>query len=277
MPQNQFGFGDFRPINLYGTNSTSKKSCPKTIRDQLRVKWWKGKYEGPCFCCGRKISYEHVECGRIKAGGKYSVPNTRLICKTCNELSGKYKDICINEVSEVSTDPSICQKGNEGCLVNVYTNLVIQTKDPSYCYNLSARYKCLTAAAVILKDQKLCDDIDVGLTEKDYPLAGDRTPKYVCKEWVVRQIAIDSNDVTACNEFEFKGGKYSEPRVSKGICIDGAAQCNKNDKLCDSHDNEEYKESCKNSINSQLPRTNGPSDNDDSSGLVCNLIDVVRQ
>ena len=61
----------------------------KTIRDQLRVKWWKGKYEGPCFCCGRKISYEHVECGRIKAGGKYSVPNTRLICKTCNRGMGK--------------------------------------------------------------------------------------------------------------------------------------------------------------------------------------------
>ncbi|HJW96579.1 MAG TPA: hypothetical protein VJ485_00270 [archaeon] len=69
--------------------SKSKKSCPKTIRDQLRVKWWKGKYDGPCFCCGRKISYENVEAGRIKAGGKYSVPNTRLICKVCNRGMGK--------------------------------------------------------------------------------------------------------------------------------------------------------------------------------------------
>ena len=75
-------------FNLPGTSS-SKKSCPKTIRDQLRVKWWKGKYEGNCFCCGRKISYEHVEAGRIKAGGQYSVPNTRLICKTCNRGMGK--------------------------------------------------------------------------------------------------------------------------------------------------------------------------------------------
>ncbi len=80
---------DIKPINLWGPSSNSKKSCPKTIRDQLRVKWWKGKYEGPCFCCGRKISYEHIESGRIKAGGKYSVPNTRLICKTCNRGMGK--------------------------------------------------------------------------------------------------------------------------------------------------------------------------------------------
>ena len=78
-----------KPIDLWGTTSNSKKSCPKTIRDQLRVKWWKGKYEGPCFCCGRKLSYEYVEAGRIKAGGQYSVPNTRLICKTCNRGMGK--------------------------------------------------------------------------------------------------------------------------------------------------------------------------------------------
>ena len=78
--------------NIWGESiksSSGKKSCPKTIRDQLRVKWWKGKYEGKCFCCGRKISYEHVEAGRIKAGGTYSVPNTRLICKTCNRGMGK--------------------------------------------------------------------------------------------------------------------------------------------------------------------------------------------
>lgn len=72
-----------------GTSKHTKKSCPKTVRDQLRVRWWKGKYEGPCFVHGGKISYEHVECGRIKAGGKYSVPNTRLICKTCNRGMGK--------------------------------------------------------------------------------------------------------------------------------------------------------------------------------------------
>lgn len=73
-----------------GLGSTkTKTSCPKTIRDQLRVKWWKGKYEGSCFCCGRKLSYEHVEAGRIKAGNKYTVPNTRLICKTCNRGMGK--------------------------------------------------------------------------------------------------------------------------------------------------------------------------------------------
>lgn len=87
MPKSMFNTNSL----IMGTkpNSKSKTSCPKTIRDQLRVKWWKGKYEGTCFCCERKISYEHVEAGRIKAGGKYSVPNTRLICKTCNRGMGK--------------------------------------------------------------------------------------------------------------------------------------------------------------------------------------------
>ena len=79
-------------LNPYGFKKTSKGSCPQTIRNQLRVIYWKGKYEGECFCCGRKISYEHVHAGRIQAGansGKYTVPNTRLICKTCNLGMGK--------------------------------------------------------------------------------------------------------------------------------------------------------------------------------------------
>src|SRR3989344_5297714 len=81
----------FTSLNFYNPliKPKSKKSCPKTTRDQLRVKWWKGKYGGPCFCCGRKISYEHIEAGRIKAGGAYTVPNTRLICKTCNRGMGR--------------------------------------------------------------------------------------------------------------------------------------------------------------------------------------------
>lgn len=83
-------FWEIKPTSfIISPKKPGKTSCPKTIRDQLRVKWWKGKYEGSCFCCGRKISYEHVEAGRIKAGGKYSVPNTRLICKTCNRGMGK--------------------------------------------------------------------------------------------------------------------------------------------------------------------------------------------
>ena len=53
MPRNQFGL-NFRPTNFYGPNPNPKKSCPKTIRDQLRVKWWKGKYEGPLFLLWKK-------------------------------------------------------------------------------------------------------------------------------------------------------------------------------------------------------------------------------
>lgn len=44
------------------------------------------------FCCGRKIDWEHKHAGRIQAGaygGKYTIPNTRLICKTCNGGMGK--------------------------------------------------------------------------------------------------------------------------------------------------------------------------------------------
>ncbi|MEK6943521.1 MAG: hypothetical protein AABX00_05650 [Nanoarchaeota archaeon] len=83
-------FGNTIKTDIFGNKPPRPTaSCPKTIRDQLRVKWWKGNYGGTCFCCGRKLSWEHHEAGRIKAGGRYTVPNTRLICKTCNRGMGK--------------------------------------------------------------------------------------------------------------------------------------------------------------------------------------------
>lgn len=78
--------------DLQNPSSTSKKSCPTSVFNQLRIKWWKGKWEGECFCCGRKLDWEHKHAGRIQAGargGKYTIPNTRLICKTCNGGMGK--------------------------------------------------------------------------------------------------------------------------------------------------------------------------------------------
>jgi len=198
--------------------------------------------------------------------------------KLCDNIEGRYKSVCLLELSEVSTNPKICDElgrnDKTNCLSNVYTNLAVETRDPSPCYNLESdfRYKCITTIAIILKNQSLCNDIDKERTEKDYPLAGARIPRYVCKEWVVKQIAIDTNDVSICNEFEFKGNKYLEAKVPKGLCIDGAAQCNKNEKLCEAHDNMEYKESCKNSVSGvQLPRIAGRPEPDKNEGVICKL------
>ena len=172
--------------------------------------------------------------------------------KWCRLASGKYKAICISEVSLSSTDAKICDQlsGNDknGCLSNVYTNQALNTSDSSPCYKLkSGRYKCLTSISVLLKNLSLCDDIDKEYTEKDYPLAGARIPRYVCKEWVVKQIAIGSNDVSICNEFKFESGKYLESWVPKALCIEGAATCNKNEKLCDSLNGTEITE-CKRQV-----------------------------
>ena len=90
MARNNFGLKSNKITEILVGSEKKKKSCPKTIKDQLRHKYWKGKYEGPCFCCGKKIEYsENMETGRIKAGGEYSVQNTRLICRTCNKGMGK--------------------------------------------------------------------------------------------------------------------------------------------------------------------------------------------
>lgn len=70
---------------------TSKKSHPLNIKNQLRIVQWGGKQEGFCFCCGRELSFDSAETGKIKPGTKYSISNARLICKTCNKGIGKKK------------------------------------------------------------------------------------------------------------------------------------------------------------------------------------------
>ncbi|MEK6983351.1 MAG: hypothetical protein AABX33_02160 [Nanoarchaeota archaeon] len=199
--------------------------------------------------------------------------------KLCSNIKGKYQALCLMELSEVSTSDKICDEldnnDKTNCLSNVYTNLAVETNSPSPCYNLESdfRYKCITTMAIILRNQSLCSDIDKERAEQDYILTGSRIPRYVCQEWVVGQVAIDGNDVSVCNEFEFKGNKYLDAKVPKGKCVDVAAQCNKNEKLCEAHDNEEYKESCKNSVSGVQPlRESGPSDKaEDNKGLICNL------
>ena len=191
----------------------------------------------------------------------------------CKNLQGKYRNICVSEVSEVSTDPKICDELGRNdkitCLSNVYTNLAVETHDSSPCYNLESdfRYKCITTMAVVLKNQSICNDI-APIPE------GLRSPQYVCKEWAVKQIAIASNDVSICKEFKFEGNQYLEARIPKALCIEQAARCNKNEKLCESLD--EGVEECKRSITTRLPGIEGQSGSSED-GIICDFTEVVKQ
>ena len=99
MPRNQFGFG-VRPIKIKpmnfgidlvpkpGGSKSGSTKCPPTLKLAIKKRWWKDKYVGECFCCGRKnLHYEDADAGHIKAaskGGRWSPANNRLICRSCN-------------------------------------------------------------------------------------------------------------------------------------------------------------------------------------------------
>ena len=129
--------------------------------------------------------------------------------------------------SKISNDPEICNKVDERdktqCLMNVYTNIAVEKNDSTACNNLepSFRFGCVTNVAIALKDQELCDSI------------GQDSSQYRCKELIVKQIAIDGNDASICDEFEFQGNKYLEAWVPRARCIEQAAFCNMNEDLCE--------------------------------------------
>ena len=69
--------------------SSSRPS--KFLKANLRKKYWGDKISGTCFCCGRSLHYDDAEIGHIQArakGGKWSLDNCRLICRTCNAGMG---------------------------------------------------------------------------------------------------------------------------------------------------------------------------------------------
>ena len=86
MAKSLFGSGD---ISLSPFGKSASGGCPDGIRTRLRKTYWKGEYKGPCFCCGRQKNWDDIQMGRIKAGGKYSIKNTRIICRTCNLNMGR--------------------------------------------------------------------------------------------------------------------------------------------------------------------------------------------
>ena len=82
MTKNLFGSSDIS-LSLFGNSSS--RSCPPKLKTRLRIKYWKDKYAGPCFCCGKPCNWnDPIHIGRIKAGGKYTIKNARIICAKCN-------------------------------------------------------------------------------------------------------------------------------------------------------------------------------------------------
>lgn len=158
--------------------------------------------------------------------------------KSCDNAGGDFKSACYLQLAKNNNDVSLCDKVKWNykteCISQVDTKIAVETNDSSVCNRLPSDFRCLSTMGVILRNLSLCDGIDPGLTEKDYPLAGARIPKYVCKEFVIKQIAIDANDVNICNTFKFEGGKYMDSWVPKARCIEEVAFCNMNENACES-------------------------------------------
>jgi len=64
-----------------------KKGIPADVRYAVWRKYCKGSFDGFCFCCNIKISFEKWHCGHIKPrarGGSIDIENLRPICIDCN-------------------------------------------------------------------------------------------------------------------------------------------------------------------------------------------------
>ncbi|MFT7616027.1 MAG: hypothetical protein ACI8Y7_000855 [Candidatus Woesearchaeota archaeon] len=117
-----------------------------------------------------------------------------FILASCSQTDLSDSDKVLLE-SKNSEDPEICNEvdkiNSAQCLMNVYTNIAVQTNDSTACNNLDLcfRFSCVINVTIVLKNQEVCDPI------------GQDSLQYKCKELIVKQIAIDNNNVSICNEF----------------------------------------------------------------------------
>jgi len=183
---------------------------------------------------------------------EYSIMNNMSDISDCDKIiDKKMRTNCYYLLSKKSTDIQVCDNVQERdktqCLIDIYTNLAIETNDSSVCNNLELnfRFSCVSNIAIILKNQSLCNSIS------------QNSLQYGCKELVVKQIAIDNNDIAICQEFEFQGNKYLDAWVPRARCIEQAAFCNINEDLCPD-------EVCKNTVRQIKEKGN-------TEGYICDL------
>ena len=69
-----------------------RKSIPKTVRDNLWIKYFgKDSANGSCQCCGKSIHFTEWDAGHVVAvsnGGDNSIENLKPVCRACNLSMG---------------------------------------------------------------------------------------------------------------------------------------------------------------------------------------------
>lgn len=71
--------------------SIDKKSIPKQMRIDLWENYFGDMRIGKCFCCDKKLNYDHFEAGHVmskSSGGCNTLSNLRIVCKVCNRDMG---------------------------------------------------------------------------------------------------------------------------------------------------------------------------------------------
>ena len=73
-------------------NKSTRKSIPKSVRDQLWMKYYK-EISGPCYVCEDTITIRNFQAGHVisvKENGSDHIDNLRPICSSCNTSMGSH-------------------------------------------------------------------------------------------------------------------------------------------------------------------------------------------
>lgn len=79
-------------VKVWGPKSSSRRSCPKAVKETVWRKYNGNRMAGKCYVCGAPTSFTSFEVGHNRAhalGGKWTVSNCRPICRSCNRSMGR--------------------------------------------------------------------------------------------------------------------------------------------------------------------------------------------
>ena len=68
-----------------------RSAIPQVVREQAWRKYLGGSLDGPCYCCGKGISFTSFHAGHVipdTEGGQTTLENLRPVCASCNLSMG---------------------------------------------------------------------------------------------------------------------------------------------------------------------------------------------
>ena len=119
---------EFAPINpkpfhlpsLYSDQNSKEKPkrtpCPQAVKEAVWRKYFENNMDGSCYVCKKNISFTDFEVGHnspASRGGKWTVTNTRPLCRTCNRSMGDKMTVEAFKKKYFSTKPKSVTSKNK--------------------------------------------------------------------------------------------------------------------------------------------------------------------